>query len=125
MHILVVDDCTVTRRLVGRALRQLGLPQLTITEAGSGAEALAAVENGGFDLVITDHRMPEITGLEFLRRIRTAGNLIPVGMITAQDCLSIRTAAHEAGALFVLGKPITLTALSSALAPFLGHMSQV
>jgi diguanylate cyclase (GGDEF)-like protein len=66
-RILVVDDSAVVRALVGSCLKEAGYE---VREAGNGIAALRQVEAGGFDLVITDLKMPEMGGLAMLAQIR-------------------------------------------------------
>jgi two-component system cell cycle response regulator len=66
-RILVVDDSALVRALVGNCLKEAGYG---VAEASNGAAALRLVEGGGFDVVITDLRMPEMGGLAMLAQIR-------------------------------------------------------
>ncbi len=67
--ILVVDDDQFTRNIVERVLGTLGF--IHITSVASVTSALSELENNQFDIIITDVFMPEINGLEFIKRIRT------------------------------------------------------
>ena len=67
--ILVVDDDQFTRNIIERVLSTLGFVQ--ITSVSSVACALSALEKNQFDIIITDVFMPDINGLEFIKRIRT------------------------------------------------------
>jgi len=57
-----VDDSSVMRKIIERSLRQAGLDQLEIVEAGNGIEALAALNEGMFDLILSDINMPAMDG---------------------------------------------------------------
>jgi two-component system chemotaxis response regulator CheY len=73
MKILVVDDSKAMRMIVARNLRQAGLGDATIVEAGNGVEGLAAVHADQPDLILSDWNMPEMSGIEFLHAVRDAG----------------------------------------------------
>src|ERR1039458_10575657 len=68
---LIVDDSTVMRKIVERALRQAGLDSLVVHEAGSGTEGLEMLKAHKVDLILSDINMPMMDGLEFLRQIRS------------------------------------------------------
>ena len=83
-RILVVDDTEANRDLLVRRLRREG----HATEvAANGREALALLRTGGFDLMLLDIMMPEMTGYELLERLRADARLchVPVIMISALD----------------------------------------
>jgi CheY-like chemotaxis protein len=110
-RILVVDDDSALRRLVTTVLERR---HFTVAEAANGGEALAVLSRGdNFDLVITDIIMPEIEGLELMRRIR---ELHPNSKIMAVSggggpLMSYTQLAKELGADEVLAKPFTPTEL--------------
>ena len=64
---LIVDDSSVMRKIVERALRQAGLDTLVVLEAGSGTEGLDVLKAQKVDLILSDINMPSMDGLEFLR----------------------------------------------------------
>lgn len=96
-HILVVDDSPVERRLVGRLLEK-NLSGVTVEYAGNGLAAFAAVEKALPDLVITDLRMPELNGLEFVERVKAAGYRVPVILMTSFGNEQIAVQALQSGA---------------------------
>jgi two-component system, chemotaxis family, chemotaxis protein CheY len=67
---LIVDDSSVMRKIIERALRQAGLNSLVAFEAGSGIEGLDLLKTKQFDLILSDINMPSMDGLEFVRQIR-------------------------------------------------------
>ena len=95
--ILVVDDHTDSRLALTRLLRYEGYPAIA---ASSGGEALRAARRCRPSLVIMDHLMPDMTGLDVLRRLKadpaTAG--IPVLFYTATSPAESRAQALELGA---------------------------
>ena len=66
---LIVDDSSVMRKIVERALRQAGLDQLVVHEAGSGAEGIEVLKSKPVDLILSDINMPIMDGLEFIKAL--------------------------------------------------------
>lgn len=94
--ILVVDDTPVDQRLVGRLLEKNS--DLAAIYAGNGKEALALLERECPDLVLTDLQMPEMNGLELVKRIRKQYSAIPVILMTAFGSEEVALKALEQGA---------------------------
>lgn len=94
--ILVVDDTPVDQRLVGRLLEKNS--DLEAIYAGNGKEALALLERECPDLVLTDLQMPEMNGLELVKRIRKQYSAIPVILMTAFGSEDVAIKALEQGA---------------------------
>ena len=65
---LIVDDSSVMRKIVERALRQAGLDPLVVHEAGSGTEGLEVLRAKQVDLILSDINMPSMDGLSFCAR---------------------------------------------------------
>lgn len=106
---LIVDDSSVMRKIVERALRQAGMESLVVHEAGSGSEGLELLKTRKVDLILSDINMPSMDGLEFLRQIRKQ-NLapgIPVVMITTESSEEHVRQAIQAGAQAYIRKPFT------------------
>jgi len=106
---LIVDDSSVMRKIVERALRQAGLDLKEVHEAGSGVEGLEVLRARSVDLILSDINMPSMDGLEFLRQIR-AQNLaagVPVVMITTESSEEHVKQAIQAGAHGYIRKPFT------------------
>ena len=81
-RILIVDDSSTMRRVIRSALNSLGFT--AVQEVPTGAAALAQIRTGGFDLLISDWAMPQMSGLELLRAVRAdaAHGKLPVLMVT-------------------------------------------
>ena len=105
---LVVDDSKAIRMLLARALKQLGYE---VQEAANGREALEAIEagNSGVELVLADWNMPEINGLELLKRLRrnSALSSLAVVMVSTETEIEHIAEAMEAGANEYVMKPFT------------------
>ncbi len=103
-RVLVVDDVEANRNLLTRRLEKLGL---ATASAAGGAEALAMVEGGGFDVVLLDIMMPGMDGLEVLAQLKADEALrhLPVIMISAVEELETVVRCIELGAEDYLPKP--------------------
>lgn len=119
MAILVVDDSKAMRMIVRRTLRQAGIDN-EVKEASSGIEALAMLQSGQFELILCDWNMPEMTGIEFIQKLRSEGREDKVGFVTSESSADARITAREAGALFLISKPFTPEAFRSTVSPMLG-----
>ena len=118
MKILIVDDSKAMRMIVMRTLRQAGFGGHELVEATNGAEGLAAVSAGGFDVVLSDWNMPQMNGIDFLRAARAAGHKVPFGFVTSEGTAAMRQLATDAGADFLIAKPFTAESFESTLKPF-------
>ena len=78
-RILVVDDASSTRQLKVDLLLNSGYD---VEEARDGADGWEALQNGHYDLVITDNTMPRMTGVEMIEKLRSASMTVPVIMAT-------------------------------------------
>jgi len=105
---LVVDDSRAVRMIISRTLRDLGYE---VREAANGKEALEvmASEKNAVQLVLSDWNMPEVNGLELLKRLRQNPELasLVVVMVTTETELDQMSAALEAGANEYVMKPFT------------------
>lgn len=101
-RVLIVED----EQSVADALRLIMEDAgCDVSVACCGLEGLEQRARGEFDLVITDVNLPDISGLEVLRRLRELSPHRPVIVITAHYTPEIVSAAEERGALAVLAKP--------------------
>ncbi|HEV8322197.1 MAG TPA: response regulator [Myxococcota bacterium] len=101
-RVLVVDDESALRLTVAANLELEGLE---VVEAASGEEALALAVAQPFDLVLTDVRMPGMSGVELYRRLREARSDVPVVLMTAFALEALIEQAVQEGAFAVLPKP--------------------
>ena len=118
---LIVDDSSVMRKIVERALRQAGLDLLVVHEAGSGTEGLDLLKANQVDLILSDINMPSMDGLEFLRQIREQ-NLapgVPVVMITTESSEEHVKQAIQSGAQGYIRKPFTAEQVKERVLPLL------
>lgn len=108
MRILIVDDDEVQRSLLHSFLRIQGFQTAL---ASSGEEAMRLLGEKPFDMMISDVRMPGLSGLETMRRARAAHATLPILLVTAYADIREAVAAMRDGALNYLSKPIDLDEL--------------
>jgi two-component system, OmpR family, response regulator MprA len=112
MRILVVDDDVPVRESLRRSLTFNGYE---VELAADGAQALAAIAAHRPDAAVLDVMMPRLDGLETCRRLRAAGDDLPVLVLTARDAVADRVAGLDAGADDYLPKPFALEELLARL----------
>ena len=110
--ILVVDDEADVRKLLDDSLRRSGYK---VISASCGQEALEVLDQNEVNLVITDVRMPEMSGLELLARIKQAHPQMPVIILTGYASVQNAVEAMRRGAADYVMKPFTVAALRSAV----------
>src|SRR5215469_5566529 len=100
-HLLLVDDDDLFRESLGLNLVDEGYE---VTSFDNGREALAYLNGGSADIMLLDWRMPELTGIDVLRRMRDAGISIPVIFLTVLSDDIYEQAALEGGAVDFIDK---------------------
>jgi len=111
-HVLVVDDEEVIRTSLARFLRARGFD---VTTADSGAAALTALQQERFVAMLSDIRMPEMTGLELVPKAHGLDPDLAIIMLTAVNDAPTATEALGMGAMDYLMKPVELGDLATAL----------
>jgi len=113
---LVVDDFSTMRRIVATLVRELGAER--VVEAENGVQAWKKIELGGIDFVISDWNMPEMNGLELLKKVRAESNYrdMPFLLITAEARTDNIVEAVQSGADGYVVKPFTATVLAAKIA---------
>jgi two-component system nitrogen regulation response regulator GlnG len=101
-RILIVDDEEDIRNILSRLVRQEGFEPV---EAADGEQALALVKSDAADAILLDVRMPGLSGMEVLSRVRKLSPDVPVVMITSHGAVKDAVAALRAGAHDYLVKP--------------------
>ncbi|WP_028063931.1 response regulator transcription factor [Solirubrobacter soli] len=112
MRLLIIDDDRALRAALRRALTLEGYE---VDDAASGDEALASIAARRPDAVVLDIGLPGIDGLELCRRLRAAGDRVPVLLLTARDAIEDRIDGLDAGADDYLVKPFDLGELQARL----------
>lgn len=105
INVLVVDDEAVLAEMVSMALRYEGW---NIATAGDGSSAVAAARSHRPDVVVLDVMLPDMSGLEVLRKLREQNPQLPVLLLTAKDAVEDRIAGLTAGGDDYVTKPFSL-----------------
>jgi two-component system, chemotaxis family, chemotaxis protein CheY len=119
LSILLVDDDAFSRTLASGTLRDMKIG--TVVTAGSGAEALKLIQEPWrhFDLIISDWNMPEMSGLELLKKVRETWFDMPFIMLTGKTSADFILAAKEFGVNGYIAKPFAPAQLTSKIAAVL------
>jgi two-component system chemotaxis response regulator CheY len=115
MKILIVDDFSTMRRIIENVLRHLGFNDTH--EAADGNSALAMLQNGNFDFLVTDWNMPGMSGIDLLKAVRADAKLasLPVLMVTAESKREQIIEAAQAGVNGYIVKPFTAVTLKAKI----------
>jgi two-component system, OmpR family, response regulator len=105
INVLVVDDEPVLAEMVSMALRYEGW---NIATAGDGAGALESARSQRPDVVVLDVMLPDMSGLDVLRKLREENPQLPVLLLTAKDAVEDRIAGLTAGGDDYVTKPFSL-----------------
>ena len=111
-RVLVVDDDRAVRESLRRSLEFNGYD---VALASDGAEALAGISQAAPDAVVMDVMMPRLDGIEATKALRSAGNDLPILVLTARDSVGDRVDGLDAGADDYLTKPFALEELLARL----------
>ncbi|MDA8431643.1 MAG: response regulator [Nitrospiraceae bacterium] len=110
--ILVVDDEEIVRTSCSRTLAPAGFD---VRLARNGVEGLQVLEKETFDLVLTDLKMPNMDGIEVLRKIKEGWPQVEVIIITGYQTVDTAVKAIKLGAFDYIEKPFTPDALIAAV----------
>lgn len=113
LRIALVDDQALVREGLKSLLRSLGFE--VVLDCEDGAALLAALPAQTVDLVLSDVRMPRVDGIELTRRLRAAGNPVPIMLLTTFDDSDVMLRAIEAGAQAFLLKDVSPEDLQDAV----------
>ncbi len=108
MRILLVDDEAELAEPLSRLLQREGY---VVDVAITGNEGSRLARQGGYDLLILDWMLPQVSGLDICRQTRSQGDVTPVLFLTAKDTVDDRVAGLDAGADDYLVKPFELREL--------------
>ena len=107
-HILVVDDEPVQRELIGGFLKK---QSFEVTLADGAERALELFRQDAFDLILTDQKMANMSGLDLLQAVHTINPETPVMVVTAYGTIEAAVVALKQGAVDYLTKPVNLEEL--------------
>ncbi len=116
---LVIDDSRVMRSMVMQNLVKAELAEFEFVEAVDGVDGLAKFQAGGIDIAFVDWNMPNMTGVDFVRKVRALGAAgeVPLVMVTSEKSMGkVEEALDAAGATAYICKPFTADDLKRKLA---------
>ncbi|MGZ3578835.1 MAG: chemotaxis response regulator CheY [Syntrophales bacterium] len=115
IKILVVDDFATMRKVIRNLLKQSGYED--VTEAEDGVTAMSMLKSTKIDFVISDWNMPNMTGIELLRAVRSDKELstMPFLMVTAESLKANVVDAVKAGVSNYIVKPFTAEVLGEKI----------
>ena len=115
--VMVVDDSSVMRQIIKNNLKQLGFELANLLDAEDGEEALQKINQGDVDLVISDWNMPKMTGIDFLKAIRSDEALkeLPFLMVTSEADKEKIMEAVQAGVNQYIVKPFNANQLEEKI----------
>ena len=109
---LIVDDEPLARKVLREEIESLEDAEV-VAEADSGSAALEKIAEYRPDLVLLDLQMPDMSGLDVVRRLKSGAHMPVIVIVTAYDKFAVQ--AFEAGAIDYLLKPVSAQRLSAAL----------
>ncbi|WP_273852842.1 response regulator [Guptibacillus spartinae] len=119
LKLLVAEDEEILRMLIVDTLED---DDYEIDEAEDGAEAYELISNNDYDLVLLDYMMPEMTGLEVIKKVRSEGNMdVKIMMLTAKAQKKDEEIARSTGANYFISKPFSPVVLASMVGDILGE----
>ncbi|MDR3528668.1 MAG: response regulator [Rhizomicrobium sp.] len=117
--IMTVDDSPSVRQCIRISLSGAGY---SVVEAADGQEAFAKFQNSAASMVITDLNMPNVDGIELIKKVRatTAGKFIPIIFLTTESDNAVKDKARAAGASGWISKPFNEDKLLAIVKKLLG-----
>ena len=118
MNVLIVDDSAAIRKILQRVLGQANVPISQVFEAGDGQQALGVLKENKIGLILSDIKMPNMDGLQFLSQVRLVEEwkTIPFVMITTEGSHARVMEAVQLGASGYVRKPFTPDQIKEKLA---------
>jgi len=119
---MIVDDSATMRKIVMRTVRMSGLEFDNIEEAGNGAEAIEKLSSSPVDIVLCDVNMPEMGGLEMVKKVRTelpTCNDTKIIMVSTESSQELIDGVINDGANGYVTKPFTPEKFQEKLSPFM------
>ena len=123
MRVLFVEDDPMNRRVVKDMLHVVGAE---MSEASDAETGLKMIEDGSFNIILMDLRMPGMDGLTAIRRLRERGDgkaSLPVIVITADTAPDLRERCISSGADDVIMKPVAMGALLESMGRMIARSS--
>lgn len=123
---LVIDDSRVMRNMVKESLRKTELAEFEFDEAEDGNDGLKKFNPKTTDIIFVDWNMPNMTGIDFVRKVRSSHKqcAVPIVMVTSEKSMGkIEEALDKAGANAYITKPFTVEYMQRKLSPLFEEIS--
>ena len=120
--LMIVDDSATMRKIIMRTVRMSGLEFERTEEAGNGAEAIEKLKVSPVDLVLCDINMPEMNGLEMVKKIRSelkSCDNTKIIMVSTESSQELIDGVIKDGANGFITKPFTPEKFQEKLSPFM------
>ena len=119
--LMIIDDSATMRKIIMRTMRMSGLEFDTPQEAGNGKEALEKLSRGPVDIVLCDINMPEMNGMEFVKKARELDNCTgtKIIMVSTESAQELIDNVIADGANGFINKPFTPEKFQEKLSPFM------
>jgi len=120
--LMIVDDSATMRKIVIRTVRMSGLNISRVEEAGNGAEALEKLNANPVDILLCDINMPEMSGMELVKKVReiAACSGVKIIMVSTESSQEVIDGTIADGANGYITKPFTPEKFQEKLSPFMG-----
>lgn len=105
MKVLIVDDSSAMLRVIKMTLNEIGLQDIDM--AMNGKEAIDKFQQNNYDLILTDWNMPEMNGINFVKRVRESNDKVYIVMVTTECKKEQVVEALEAGVDNYVTKPFS------------------
>ena len=122
MNILIIEDDAATAEFVAGAFKQVGY---ATTHVADGETGLTAALHGPYDAAVVDIMLPKLDGLEVIRRLRAAGQALPIIVLSARGSVDAKIRGLEAGGDDYLAKPFSVAELVARVQALLRRVSRV
>lgn len=119
ISILLVDDEVFAQKLATTVLKQIGVKDVIVAKNGYEALKILAEPHHKFDLIISDWNMPEMTGLNLLKKVRETWPDMPFIMLTGKTTGDFVLAAKDNGVNGYIAKPFAPAQLTAKIAAVL------
>ncbi len=119
--LLIVDDSATMRKIIIRTMRMSGLVFDKTEEAGNGIEALEILGKGPVDIMLCDINMPEMGGMELVKKVRTSSEHdgVKIIMVSTESSDDLISGIIKDGANGYITKPFTPEKFQEKLSPFM------
>lgn len=126
INALVIDDSGIMRKMVMRGLQEAALAEFEFAEAEDGESGLAKFNPRSTDIVFVDWNMPNMNGMDMVRRIRAQfpERHVPIVMVTTEKLTGKVEEALDGGVDAFISKPFTPEGLKKRVGPLIDQITE-